>query len=116
MLPAHTFDLAGFIEGLKMPTVAPGQAEQFAAGMLYAGTGQYIDKRDYILTCFVSNDDLNSQLNKAFDFYNDGDDQYKSGADAMMATVPMFTEALKNCTDTNHYFQQMLTDGQNFIT
>ena len=107
---AHTFDIVGFIAGLQ--TMGPGDSAQFAAGMLYAGTGQIIDKRDYMLGCFVDNDDLNSQLSMAFDFYNDGDD--KNGAKAMMGAIPMYTEAMSTCTESNPYFQKMLAGGQDF--
>ena len=52
-----------------------GDSAEFAAGMIYAYSGQTSDVRDYLVECSVQVPELDSHLTNAFYFYSDGPDQ-----------------------------------------
>ena len=49
-----------------------GDSAEFAAGMIYAYSGQTSDVRDYLVECSVHNDHLDKHLTRAFFYYSDG--------------------------------------------
>ena len=106
----HTFDIDGFIDALKdifdkSGYLVEGDSAQFAAGYLYAASGQYIDKRDYIVGCSQHDDDLDRILEDAFAAYNNGDED--RGDQNLVKSHDKYQGSMSTCDDTNGYFKQL---------
>ena len=82
-----------FMSDTTRDTTAPAQ---FAAGWYYGVTS--IDKRDDILDCFASSDDLTNDLYDAMEAYIAGDSQ--EGDKKMKDSKLLWDTAMANCGET----------------
>ena len=90
-----------------------GDSAQWAAGLLYAYSGQTVDARDYIVTCSMQNPGLDDKLSSAFDYYND--ENYTSGNKNIRDTEPYYRRSMLMCDETNQYFEDMSNAAQDFM-
>ena len=79
-----------------------GDTAQFAAGALYALSGQYIDERDYLPECSEQNKDLDEHLVKAFESYIKKD--YEMANKIAADTEKSLFMSMKDCDKTNPFF------------
>ena len=75
-----------------------GDSAQFAAGILYAGSGQFIDERDYLVGCSKQRDGLDNKLEGAYEAYSTGD--MKLGNRKMKRAILKYRYSMQECTDT----------------
>ena len=78
---------------------------QWSAGLLYAWSGQTVDKRDYILQCTNDSPYVNRELGSAFSDYSSG--EYWKGNKHMAAIQPAWQSSMIWCFATNQYFDQI---------
>ena len=91
-----------------------GDSAQFAAGLLYAYSGQTVDARDYLVSCSMQNPGLDDKLVSAFDYYNDKN--ITSGNKNMRDTEPYYRRSMIMCDETNQYFEDMSSAAQDFMS
>ena len=86
---------------------------QFSAGLLYAWSGQTIDKRDYLVNCTLPLPFVKYQLGKAFDDYNAGDLQ--AGNQHITRTQPLWQLSMILCPETWSDFRAMIKEKDAFF-
>ena len=102
------FDFEQYIAGLEDESntdLTDGDSAQFAAGVLYAASNQTIDERDYIVSCSIHDERLNTRLENAFIAYNAGN--LKLGNRKMRKIDRNYRKSMVNCTETNDYFNRI---------
>ncbi len=110
------FDFDQYLAGLEdsaTTDLTDGDTAQFAAGVLYAASNQTIDERDYIVSCSVSNERLNTKLSNAFVDYNAGN--LKAGNQKMRNIDRGYRRSMANCTETNEYFSRIDAQSDAFL-
>ena len=90
-----------FFDALPSDTTA-----QFSAGLLYAWSGQTVDKRDYLVGCTLEIPRVKRQLGKAFDDYNAGDD--RAGNQHMKKATPWWQLSMVLCWETYDDFRGLI--------
>ena len=94
-----------------------GDSAEFAAGMIYAYSGQTSDVRDYLVECSVQNSYLDRHLTNAFYFYSDGPDRdVHQGNTAMKRSNQFATESMADCADTQDQWQAIVDNAEAFTT
>ena len=114
--PVNThFDFDQYIAGIEdeEPTLTAEDSAQFAAGVLYAASNQTIDERDYIVSCSVNVDRLNSNLANAFGAYNDG--KLRKCNTIMRNIDGPYRRSMKRCTETNPSFARIDAQTDAFL-
>ena len=101
-------DNFGDSNGLPSDTTA-----QFSAGLLYAWSGQTIDKRDYLVDCTIPLPRAKRQLRKAFDDYNAGD--LDAGNKHMRKIQPSWQLSMILCPATWFDFRAMIKEKDDFF-
>ena len=94
-------------------TLAEGDSALFAAGVLYAITGQVLDKQDYLLDCSVQVADLDSALISAWDDYDQ--DNFDAANETMYNAFDSWGVSMEACDETNRYFDALESNVEWFI-
>ena len=90
-----------------------GDMPEFAAGVLYALSGQYIDERDYLVDCSEWDMNLDYYTQHAYRYYTDGD--YDRANEWMQDSEPYWESTMADCDRTNPYFEQIQDHVHNFF-
>ena len=90
-----------------------GDSAEWAAGVMYAYTGQTVDIRDKLVACSVQNDDLDTKLGKAYKRY--GNENYDGGNKAMVNSEQFWRISMAKCDETNDQFDAMFTYAHTFF-
>ena len=110
------FSLAGMFEGedaYDVIVLKPGDSANWAAGLLYAYTKQFSEDREYILSCSIQVDKLDTKLARAYKKY--GKEEYESGNQKMMRAEKFFRESMTSCENTNEMFEEMAQTAHDFF-
>ena len=88
----YNFGFEGGEDGPERDMMGPAQ---FVAGWLYGVSGQTIDKRDAILSCFEPSTDLMNRVYHAMNQYIKGNKS--KGDEAWKEAIELFKPALASC-------------------
>ena len=106
----YNFGYEGGEDGPERDMMGPAQ---FIAGWLYGVSGQTIDKRDAILSCFEPSTDLMNRVYHAMNQYIKGNKD--KGDDAWKEAIELYKPALAGCdaqgiTEPLQEFKQKMAD------
>ena len=79
-----------------------GDTAQFAAGALYALSGQYIDERDYIVGCSKWLAELDYQMQEGYVAYTE--ENWDRANNMIKNSEPYWEDSMVDCSRTNPYF------------
>ena len=94
-------------------TLEAGDAAVFAAGILYALSGQTIDRQTYLIDCSTQSVDVDNSLISAHSDYAAED--YDSANDTVMNSWEAWGDSMENCSETNRYFDMIKANVDDFL-
>ena len=90
-----------------------GDTANFAAGVLYALSGQYIDEQDYLQDCSVQSEKLDWYLQKSYNNYQRG--WFRKANGFVEDSEDYWSDSMADCSRTNPYFSQISDHVHNFF-
>ena len=93
--------------------LSEGDTAEWAAGFLYAYSGQTVDARDYIVECSVQVPRLNRNLSRAYRRY--GRENYEGGNQVMMNSQDLWRKSMAACEETNGQFDEIVDAADQFF-
>ena len=92
-----SFDINEFIPrgDIDIRVLNPGDSAEWAAGLMYAYTGQTVDVRDALVECSTQNAKLDQRLGRAYARYGRGN--YKTGNQAIRNSERFYRQSMKGC-------------------
>ena len=90
-----------------------GDSAQWAAGLLYAYSGQETDVRNYLVGCSVQNDNLDQKLWNAYYRYSNG--EWENGNRRIMNSERFFRVSMRDCPETNDSFDELSDKAHAFF-
>ena len=99
-------------KGIK--ELSAGDSAEWAAGVMYAFTGQTVDVRDALVECSTEVDKLDLRLGKAYKRY--GNSKFVGGNKAIVRSEQWFRESMANCDeDIMEQFEAMVGKAYDFF-
>ena len=93
------FDMNEFIPrgGQDIRELNAGDSAEWAAGVMYAYTGQTVDVRDALVECSTQVEKLDLRLGRAYKRYGKG--KYQGGNKAIKNSERFYRESTAGCDD-----------------
>ena len=84
-----------------------GDSAEWAAGVMYAYSGQKSDVRDYLVGCSTQDARLDKRLARAYKRF--GNEKYDKGNNSIQNTESRYRKSMVGCDETNEQFEAMFS-------